>query len=202
MDGHQRIWVIGLKSVRFFFIWLSFLTLIGCDNGAVDDLRSELEMKNKTITELEQKLNSLEEEKRELQKERDRHTLEKDFFAEISNQAYQFVQAHISGNREEIQKFLGNGLTLTEKDRDLYVTFPVSGDEVEVRVYQEDSPYVFKGMIIQGYNYDPNEEVYRVHIREFYEHTDPQHVFLPTFVNLSFQRMENDWKIVQIEFDV
>lgn len=205
-----------MKAIRFLFICLFVLTMAGCDRGANHDLTAELEAKGQTIKELEQTIQALEEKTQELQNqiargkediqalqaEIDRGKMEQELFAAMSNLAYQFVQAHTSGNREEIEKFLGSGLTLTEKDQDLYVTYTVAGEEAEVRLYREDSSYVYKDMLIQGFHYDPGEGVYRLHIREFYEHPDPQQVFLPTFLNLTFQQTGDGWKIILIEFDV
>lgn len=205
-----------MTAIRFLLVCLLSMTLIGCDRGAGPDLTAELEAKNQTIKELEQTIQALEEETRALQNqiargiediqalqnEIDRSKMEQELFAAMSNLAYQFVQAHTSGNREEIEKFLDSGLTLTEKDQDLYVTYTVAGEELEVQLYREDSPYVYKDMLIQGFHYDPDAGIYRLHIREFYEHPDPQQVFLPTFLNLTFQQTGDGWKIILIEFDV
>lgn len=182
---------------RMVFVLLLCLLVVGCENGV-----DEREASRQTMEELQQKIDRLEQEKQRLQTEVERFQAEKQSFAEISNLAYQFVEAHTSGDREAMRKMLGNRLTLTEREDGLYISYPYEGEEVEWRVYQENSPYVYENMLIQGFEYVPEEEIYRVHIREFYADRQKAPVSPPTFLNLTFQRQDHKWKIVSLTFDV
>lgn len=55
-------------------------------------------------------------------------------------------------------------------------------------------------MVIQGFGQLENSR-YVIHIREFYTE-NAQETSPPTFLNLHFQQVDGQWKVVYFEFDV
>jgi hypothetical protein len=157
---------------------------------------------NQKITELEQKISALEQEKRELQLTINRFEQEKQWFPTIGNLALQFVHAHIAGDAETLREMLGPDMALEERNGALYVTYSHEEQKVEWPVYSEDADRVYQDMLIQGFEYMPQDQTYRVHIREFFADRQQEIISPPTFLNLTFRQIDGEWKVVEISFDV
>lgn len=151
---------------------------------------------------LQEENEQLKQETVALKKELDALQVEKKHYTVISHLSSQFVQAHTAGDRSALEGLLAPHVTLAERDGNLYVAYPFAGEEVEWPVYHAESPYVYQGMVLQGFGYDPETGTYILHIQEFYEDQEGEPVSPPTFLNLTFQQIEGNWKVIEVTFDV
>ncbi|BES65134.1 hypothetical protein SANA_15730 [Gottschalkiaceae bacterium SANA] len=67
-------------------------------------------------------------------------------------------------------------------------------------MWRKDDSRSYKDMVIQGFGQLENSR-YVIHIREFYTE-NAQETSPPTFLNLHFQQVDGQWKVVYFEFDV
>lgn len=136
----------------------------------------------------------------ELQKELDKYKQTSEFFPLLSNRALEFVRAHTTGDVDGVRHLLYDGILVEQIEGKMRASWTVDGQTIDWTLWEKDSPVQYQDMVIQGYG-QLDDGTMLIHIREFYVQ-DEESVSPPTFLNLHFQKREDDWKIVYFEFDV
>jgi len=143
-------------------------------------LVDKLKVKEKKIKELTQRVSEFEHEK--------------DLFPLISNLSREFVYAHTTGDKKSIQPLLHENISLEKRNNGIYA---IVDGEIEWLLFSEGRHERYVDWVLQGFGYDESEQTYIVHIREFYKDEAP-----PTFLNLTFKKINDKWKIINLSFDV
>lgn len=198
---------------RFGFCLLCCLLLSGCSNPSNSEdkqvlaLESQVMEMQERVGHLEEALNKSQREILSLQVENERiqasliqNELGMDLFPLLSNLSLNFVRAHTTGDAESLRSLVGDPIRIQNEDGILLGTWEENGQEIEWELWREDDSKSYQDMVIQGFGL-LGENRFVIHIREFYTEfgveTSP-----PTFLNLHFQKVEEQWKIVYFEFDV
>ena len=168
------------------------------DTETVDQLMSEKETLAMDLTENKEEIERLKKKISELEKQLDIHQKEIDLFSQISYLSREFVQAHTTGDKEAVQALLSDDLILEERDNKLLVKGKYN---FEWHLYSDDSGQL-DDWVIQGFQYLPDQDSYRVHIREFIIDASGKPIIPPTFLNLTFKLINDEWKVDGVEFDV
>ncbi|MBT2639783.1 nuclear transport factor 2 family protein [Bacillus sp. ISL-39] len=175
------------------------------DTETVDQLMSEKETLAMELTEnkeeierLNAKIEKSNEKMSDLEKQLETYQKENDLFSQISYLSREFVKAHTTGDKEAAQALLSDELILVERDNKLLVK---GKDNYEWNLYSADNGQL-DDWVIQGFQYLPDQDSYRVHIREFIIDANGEPVIPPTFLNLTFKLVNGEWKVDGVEFDV
>jgi len=168
------------------------------DTETVDQLVSEKETLVMDLTESKEEIERLKKKISELEKQLEIHQKEIDLFSQISFLSREFVKAHTTGDKEAVQALLSDELILEERDNKLLVK---GKDNFEWHLYSADSGQL-DDWVIQGFQYLPDQDSYRVHIREFIIDASGKPIIPPTFLNLTFKLINDEWKVNIVEFDV
>lgn len=207
------------KKLLFFFVCCLALTACSQTKSASSEKENQLEeekpklteslnKKEKEVASLNQKIDTLEKEKLNLterlnEKEDGTNNLaqqidalekqvadfkkQQENFPFISSIAREFVQAYTTGNKDELQRLLSDNITLTEKNNQLYVE--INGQET--RLSTEDDLLDWQ---LNSYYYDSDKNTFEVSIEEFSKEGND-------FTNLSLQKLNDEWKIIDMSFD-
>jgi len=160
-----------------------------------------------TINELRYRITELENENSDLRKEleaqAEAHEREHELFQSMAFLSKEFVDACVSGNKEVLTKLLSDEFTLKDNEREIMAVYKYENENISERLYSRDSEYIYKDMLIQGYNYDVENDIFYIFLREFYvdKHGKPADI-LPSYKHLGFKRLNDEWKIVILEHDV
>lgn len=191
-----------MRAVQILVTVLMVVFFVGCEEKTAevavpnaDSLQSEIEAAQQEIEQLKQEIAAM-------QKELDALQVEKKHYTVISHLSAQFVEAHVAGDKRALEELLAYHVKLEEKEGELLVSYLYAGVEVEWSVYRAESPYVYQGMVLQGFGYNPDTGMYMVHIQEFYTDQAGEPVSPPTFLNLAFQQIAGEWKVIEVTFDV
>ncbi|MBT2642933.1 hypothetical protein J7I80_11905 [Bacillus sp. ISL-41] len=168
------------------------------DTETVDQLISEKETLAVDLTENKEEIETLKKKISELEAQLEIHQKEIDLFSQISYLSREFVKAHTIGEKEAVQALLSDELILVERDNKLLVK---GKDNYEWHLYSADNGQL-DDWVIQGFRYLPDQDAYRVHIREFIIDASGEPVIPPTFLNLTFKLINDEWKVTGVEFDV
>jgi len=180
----------------------AILIVSGCTKNDITTEKS-LEEYDSKIQELEEKINALQAENKEMKNLIAIHKKEKENFFALSNMATEFVRAHTQGNIEKMKELLSEEIEIVEKKNKIYAAITYKEiDNIEWTVYDKNSQYVYQDMVLQGYEYLPDDETYRINIREFYNDLNGNLQIPPTYLNLYFKQINGVWKIINLEFDV
>lgn len=173
----------------------SLLLITACSSTAETSQTDELTNK---LKESEAKITALIQKNQQLENEVNRYKEGMEHFPYISNLSREFVQAHTTGDQEKISQMLSNELKLENRDNKLYVV----GHEMEWFLYSPDKKTKLADWVIQGFEYSSDNKTMQVFIREFLVNSKGELDSPPTFLNLTFKKFEDQWKIFRIEFDV
>lgn len=168
------------------------------DSETVDKLMSEKETLTIDLTENKEEIERLNEKIAQLEKQLETLQKEKDLFSQLSNLSREFVKAQATGDKETLQTLVSDELTLVVRDNQLLIK---GHDQYEWHLYSDNEVHL-DDWIIQGFEYIPEDDAYRVHIREFFIDAKSEPVSPPTFLNLTFKLIDNEWKVDGVEFDV
>lgn len=190
-----------IKRNVFILIILLIFLLNSCTVKENNEEVELLRYKN-TIDELNLKIKELESNLKQADELIKHYEMKEDIFPYISNLGLQFVRAHTQGNLEEMKSLLSDDVRLVKKKEGIYGIYQYEEHEIEYCLYSSDKDNMFIDMVIQGYGYVEEKDVFVLHIREFYENSDGELLSPPTFLNLYFKQTEKGWKINSFEFDV
>lgn len=148
----------------------------------------------KNISELKNNVEALERQLGDIQDEKDQ-------FPIISNLVLDFVRAHTQGDQPALRELLADSIRLEDRSGTLYAIWEEDGREISWAIYAPEMGSRYVDMVLQGYGYNEAGN-YNAHIREFYvdENNEPESP--PTFLNLEFQAIDGNWKVVSLSFDV
>ncbi len=198
---------------RLGYCLLCCLLLSGCSNPSNSEDKQVLVLESQ-VMELQEKASQLEEalnksqreiaslqvENKRIQERLIQNELGMDLFPLLSNLSLNFVRAHTTGDAESVLSLVGDPIRIQNEDGILLGSWEENGQEIEWELWREDDSKSYQDMVIQGFGLLENGR-YVIHIREFYTdfgvETSP-----PTFLNLHFQKVEEQWKVVYFEFDV
>lgn len=121
---------------------------------------------------------------------------EKNFY-DLNYKIIDFVRAQIAGDIEKLNTMLDNGWNASKQGKNVQV----EGNETDWFIYHEDYG-VYKDFVIQSYTYDSENDTYRINIREFFEFDNGEEKTPPTYINLYFKKLDELWKIVNLDMDV
>lgn len=190
-----------LKKIMVLTISI-ILIVSGCTKNDVTTDKSLEKYENK-IQELEEKINILEAENEEMKKLINIYKKEKDSFFALSNMSVEFVRAHTKGNIEKMKELLSEEAELVERKNKIYVIIPhEKSGKTKWLVYDKSTPGIYQDMIIHGYHYVSNDDIYIIHIREIYSDSKGNIKIPPTYLDLYFKQINGVWKIVYLEFDL
>ena len=190
-----------IKQKVFILIVLSIFLLSSCTVKKNNEEAEILRYKN-TIEELNLEIKELESNLKQAEELNKHYAMKADIFPHISNLGLQFVRAHTQGDFEKMKSLLSDDVKLVKKKDGIYGIYQYYGNEIEYCLYNFDKDIVFIDMVIQGFGYIEEKEVFILHIREFYENLDGTPLTPPTFLNLYFKQTEKGWKINYFDFDV
>lgn len=168
------------------------------DTEKVNQLISEKEILTLDLTENKEEIERLNEKISGLEKQIETNEKENDLFTQLSNLSREFVKAHTTGDKETLQTLLSKELILEERDEKLLIK---NNDNFEWLLYAADGPQL-DDWVIQGFQYIPENVTYTIHLREFFNDTNGEPVSPPTFLNLTFKLINDEWKVDGVEFDV
>ncbi len=185
---------------KIFVLLVLVILISGCTttNKTVD---KNLDTSNQTGT-LQEKIKALETELEQMKLLVDNSKYEKDVFPILSNLSLDFVRAHTDGNIEEIKKLVSSEIKISEKEDTIFGITSIDNTELEWILHNKNDSERYQDMVIQGYGFDSNKNVFVIHIREFYKDSNGNISIPPTFLNLYFKKIDNTWKIINFEFDV
>lgn len=193
----KKLWVLLICS-------FTLLTACSQTENSLDEEVSQLEEDkvalSQTLSDQENKIEKLTQSITELKKQTDATKEEKDLFPWISNLSRDFVRAHTSGDKEKLQELLSEDIILVERDNELYVKH--GEDEYEWLLFSNEGKSQLDDWVIQGYQYDSESDTFHINIREFYVDLSGESESPPTFLGLSFEMFDNEWRIVGVGFDV
>lgn len=190
------------RIVIILIIIAGVLSSCSPEDNQQGDANPEPADHDKKIEELNNKIETLEDDLEEANQRIEDYKKEDENFPFISNLALDFVRAHTQGNKEKMRELLSEEIELVEKDKRIYAVMQVNDQEVEWMLYEKDSPARYQDMVVQGYAYLREEDAFIIHIREFYEGKEGEVISPPTFLNLTFKKVDDQWKIINLEFDV
>lgn len=191
----------GMNSLKkFLLLIVCFIPIMtACtDTETVDQLMSEKETLAMDLTENKEEIERLNAEIAGLEKQLETHQKEKDLFSQLSNLSREFVKAHTTGDKEAVQALVSEELTLEERDNKLWIK---NSDNYDWLLHSVEFDQL-DDWVIQGFEYFPEDDTYRVHIREFFSDANGEPVSPPTFLNLTFKLINEEWKVDGVEFDV
>ncbi|GIP46392.1 hypothetical protein J45TS6_48510 [Paenibacillus sp. J45TS6] len=183
----------------------SFTLLTACSqkDDSLEGYESKLEEEKtkftETLNEKEKKIEELNQTIQQLNTQIDNYNTEKENYAFISNISMEFVQAHTTGDKDKLRQLLSDDILLEEKDNKLYAK---NAQGYEWLLFNNEKKTQFDDWVIQGYEYDRESNTYHIFIREFYISLNGEPESPPTFLYLSFIKVNEEWKIHSLEFDV
>ncbi|RZT21622.1 hypothetical protein [Fictibacillus sp. BK138] len=189
-----------MKKTFIFVIVCSISLVTACTNTkeTTIQLKEDKDKLTASLNESEKNQEKLNQTIMELRKQIEVNEKEKELFSHVSNLSREFVNAHTSGNKEKLKSMISGDLILEEKDNKLYINnhandqwllFPYDGQQLD-------------DWLIQGFEFHNESNTYRVHLREFFKNVDGESESPPRFLNLTFKFHNNEWKVVNVSFDV
>lgn len=147
---------------------------------------------------LENKIETLTQQLEELNTEMEGFHQEKENFAVISNVTREFVRAHTSGDEDKLRTILSEDIVLEREGNKITAII----DEVEWLLFSGERMFHFDDWVIQGYHYNSDENTYEMFIRESYTDSNQELVSPATFLHITFKKIEEEWKVVNLAFYV
>ncbi|WP_066502978.1 hypothetical protein [Abyssisolibacter fermentans] len=206
------------KNRLIIFIIMIFIYLINISGCSMSNNEYKEEIRNKqaTIEDLNSKLDAVKEKEAllksqieqlrknsgESQKKAEIYKVEHEYFPFITNMALKFVRAQTKGDVSVIEEIIAGKLNLIEDNGDIKIYKTINGNRQEWMIYEKNSKLIYKDMVIQGYEYDAEQDIFKLYIRQFYINNDDSVNEPPVFLNLSFAKQEDVFKIIDLEFDV
>lgn len=192
---------------------LCCLLLSGCSNSSnsedkqvlvlesqVMELQEKVSLLEKSLDASQREIGSLKVENKRIQTCLTQNELQMELFPLLSNLSLNFVRAHTRGDVESVRSLVGDPILIQDKNGIILASWVENGMDIEWVLWREDDSKSYDDMVIQGFGL-LGDGRYVIHIREFYTEfgieSSP-----PTFLNLHFQKVEEQWKIIYFEFDV
>ncbi|WDV47655.1 hypothetical protein PV797_08210 [Clostridiaceae bacterium M8S5] len=166
--------------------------------AVIDDLNDKLSSAEEKETLLKNQIDQLRAKASPAQQKAELYEIEHEYFPFVTNSTLLFVRAQTIGDISAIEDMIGGKLSVIKEGNTLKIQ-KEKDDSLEI--YNEDSLLVYKDMVIQGYEYYPKNDIFRVYIREFYQNKEDEKELSIKHLNLSFTKIDNIMKIVDIEFD-
>lgn len=197
--------------IMFFLICLFSCNLYGCSSSdskseevrkqqaVIDDLNDRLDEAKDTEALLRVQIEQLRSNSTDTQKKAEVYEIEHKYFPYVSNKALSFVRAQNKGDKKAIEEMLSNNLSISSENGVIKIS-NTSGDS-SVVIYDEKDQLEFVDMVIQGYNYNTKDGLYRLYIKQFYSKADEQDYKI-LLLNLAFAKVHEMMKIVDIELDM
>lgn len=186
---------------KHFLIMLIFsVSLItACTNSeeAVSQLKEEKEILTSSLNENKAVQEKLSQRVTELEQQVENYQKEVEMFPNFSDLSRQFVRAHTSGDIETLQTLLSDELVLEQIEHTLYIE-----DDTNYKWQVFTVGDKLDDWVIQGFQYNTDNNTYMVHIREFLKNAEGEPVSPPTFLNLTFKFVNEEWKVSGLSFDV
>lgn len=156
-----------------------------------------LEADNEQIKDLQKKINSLEAENDEMKIQLDNTKKEKKNFNKLNHLAVKFVNAQTQGNIEKLNEVIGKEIELVEEQGNLYA----SGFMLHSK---DNSLGRYEYMVIQTYEYIPEDDIYKINIRETYAVIPgvAEQIMHGLYVDLYIKEINGEWKITKLIVDV
>lgn len=184
---------------------LTLITACTQNNDSLEGYVAQLEEENSKFTERlnekEKRIEELNQTIRQLNIQIDDFNKEKENFAAISNLSMEFVKAHTTGDKDKLRQLLSKDIVLEEKDNNLYAKM-INTNGYEWLLFNNEKKIHLDDWVIQGYQYDSRTNTFGIFIREFYININGEPDIPPTFLNLTFIKYNNEWKINSLGFDV
>lgn len=188
------------KIILVFIISISIFT--ACSNNQIQDLNAKINIKDKTINDLEEKISTLTSELDEANNTILKHKKMNDVYAILSNMSLEFVRGKTKGDLEKINSLISDDIILSAENNKIYGQHEAYGEQIKYLLFDKDGKREYQDMVIQGFGYSENNNTYVIHIREFYNDELGMPESPPTFLNLYFREIDDKWKIVEFSFDV
>lgn len=191
------------KKLLVLFV-LSFTVITACSQvessleGKVSQLEEDKAKLTKKLTDKENKIENLTQKIARLENEIEEFNKEKENIPMIVNLSREFVQAHTSGDKEKLRQLLSDKVILEDRGDKLYAII----DEAEWQLFFDKRKVQFDDWKIQGYGFNSEDNTINIFIREFYLDLNGKPSSPPTFLILTFEKFNDEWKIVNLGFDV
>jgi hypothetical protein len=189
--------IVYKKFILIIICSMTTLTACTNTNDVVSQLKKDKEKLILNVNKNEKNQKILKQQIAELEKEIKTNQQEKELFTIISDLSREFVEAHISGNKEKLRSLMLDNLFFEEENNKLYVN---NNANEKWLLFPRDNLHL-DDWVIQGFQYHSESNTFTVHIREFYKNAKGVLDSPPTFLNLDFKLDNNEWKIISLSFD-
>lgn len=183
-----------MKRIRLITFIIGVFLLIGCTGEKETAKETErLAEENNTLTSkihtLEKQVDNLKEQQKHLEKE-------KELFTTFSYLAFDFMKALQTGDLILLESVISNDIHVeATKDRWFYITNEQNHENNKILLY--DASNQIKFWRIDFYGQVPDYEKYGMSIRIFTEENIKSG--MPEVINLSFEEIDGEWKIVYMD---
>ncbi|MBM7652998.1 hypothetical protein [Neobacillus cucumis] len=187
-----------MKKRKWFLLVVGFALLSGCSQNVSSETKkveaasnNQLEKKNQEIKKLNQRVQGLEKKVESLDEENKNLPI-------LLNLSRQFVTAKHEGNKEQIRTLLSDELSLTEMEDGVYVV--TSQGKFPLHTKKTEDGFV--GWDVSNYSFDHKKNEALIQITEMYQDKNGEEVSPTTFLYLKFKKVDGDWTIFDIWYDV
>jgi len=169
-------------------------------SNEVDNYEKIVDGYTQTIQDLNGTITTYREEVATYKRGVEAQTIKDNIFPALANLSLEFVRAQTSGDLDKLQALVSDDITFYWVDEDIYCRYFYEEKVIELPVYIKDSAKYYQDMVIQGYGYIEEDDIYLINIAEFMTSDSPS--LGGIFLNLSFEKIDGSWKVIMIEFDI
>ncbi|MCT4544465.1 MAG: hypothetical protein N4A63_13040 [Vallitalea sp.] len=126
---------------------------------------------------------------------------EKENFRFLSEMSLEFSRARTSGDINKLKSLVSNNIEILEKDNEIFAKWKIDEQEIEYPLYTKIRMKTYKDMQINGYDYNEKEDKFDIYVQEYFTNSAKEIVGIG-FINLHFERINNEWKISRFEYDI
>lgn len=120
----------------------------------------------------------------------------RDTMTYLSEVVHTFIIARRDGNFDVLRSLISDDFELVDNGTEILLLDREFAYDLPIHIYEKSELYIDK--VIRTSWYDQNTDTYYFNVIEYYDGD----VGGIAFVNLSFKKLEEGWKVVGIEFDI
>lgn len=182
-----------MKRMRLITFIIGLFLLVGC-TGEKETTKETVTLAEENI--LTSKIHTLEEQVNNLTEQRNHLKKGKELFTTFSYLAFDFMKALQTGDLLLLESVVSNDFNVeATKDRWFYITNePIDGNN-KIPLYDASNRIQF--WRIDVYGQVPDYEKYGMSLRIFTEENIKSG--MPEVINLSFEEIDGEWKIVYMD---
>lgn len=168
---------------------LMIFLIIGYSKNNSEDTVKPISNENRNsenkfkISKLQKKIDLLEKENNKMEVKIANMKKEKDNFNKLSHLSVEFVNAQIKGDTNKLKEMI------SEEVEWKYVPYA-----------KDNSDGQYEYMVIQSYEYAPEDDIYKINIKESYAEIpgEVENILKFQYLDLHFKKINDEWKIVYL----